>query len=139
MRISKAFFLLFLLQKLFPERENRAQPLAFSCCCCCLPVFGGPLLDTTYYKKKKGTENTSLSPSSARRERFGSLFLFSSLSLFQEKRGERDLIPILFPKREKKERKKREKSLVFGGKKVTTTKKSDEGRQTATAKAAKDD
>jgi hypothetical protein len=79
--------------------------------------WGRPLLDTTHYKKKKGTENTSLSPSSARRERFGSLFLFSSLSLFQEKRGERDLIPILFPKREKKREKKERKVSFFGEKK----------------------
>jgi len=68
------------------------------------------------------------------------LFFFSSLSLVVsgEKRRERDLIPILFPnKREKRE--KKERKVSFWGEKSNNEKEENEGRQTATAGAAKDD
>ena len=98
----------------------------------CLRFGGGPLLDAI--KKKKKERNTSLALHVFCA--FGSLFFH--LSSFQGGEKRRDLIPILFPKRERererKERKEREKSI---GEKSNNGEK-DEGRQTATA-AAKDD
>ena len=131
MRKFQAFLLVFCCKKLFPAREksvkNSGQLLL------CLRFGGGPLLDAI--KKKKKERNTSLALHVFCA--FGSLFFH--LSSFQGGEKRRDLIPILFPKRERerkerKERKEREKSI---GEKSNNGEK-DEGRQTATA-AAKDD
>jgi hypothetical protein len=61
-------------------------------------------------------------------------FFFISRRFNGRRKEERDLIPILFPKREKRE--KRERKVSIGEKSNNGEK--DEGRQTATA-AAKDD
>jgi len=113
MRKFQAFLLVFCCKKLFPAREksvkNSGQLLL------CLRFGGGPLLDAI--KKKKKERNTSLALHVFCA--FGSLFFH--LSSFQGGEKRRDLIPILFPKRER-EREKREKRekrerKVYWGKK----------------------
>jgi hypothetical protein len=107
-------------------------------CCFAAIVSGfGALFSTRFKKKRERNTSLALHTLSARAER-GFWLAFSSSLSFQGGEKRRDLIPILFPKRERKERarEKREKSLDCGEK---SNNKKDEGRQTATAAAAKDD